>query len=73
MVLGWGVTGLEKAFQSKHSDDSMEDVSDREGGLILIGPRGPLGRPPSGEDHQGRREAGEEMCRQKSQYELVTH
>lgn len=68
MVLSWGVTGLEKAFQSKHSDDSMEDISDRgEGGRSRMGPRGPPGRLSSGEDHQGRREAGGEMCRQKSQ------
>ena len=31
MVLNWGVTGLEKAFQSKHFDDSMVDVG-KQGG-----------------------------------------
>lgn len=52
MVLSWGVTGLEKGFQSKHSDDSMEDVSDRgEGGRLRMGPRGSPVRWSSRDDH----------------------
>lgn len=31
MVLNWGVTGLEKPFQSKHFDDSRVDVG-KQGG-----------------------------------------
>lgn len=76
MVLCWGVNDLEKDFHREHSDDSMEAVSDKGGG-------GRSRKEPG--DHLGdccqEREAamkersrwGTEMCRQKSQCDLVTY
>ena len=37
MVLNWGVTGLEKPFQSKHFDDSMVDVGKQGGDEMDLG------------------------------------